>query len=309
MYSATRKFSAFGIATLIFLSVFTINGISQTTEELQYYAERIEFGEIDVKRSALFDLRNFETESAARIAIPALRDVSEIVRATATHTVVFLPEAEAISVLSPLLNEKAAFVRRETAYALGEVGGLGAASLLMKLLQTDKELEVKTASAVSLGKIADVSAIRQLNSILSIKPKSKRAFLRRAAARSIGQIARQIQNQTKIQTTPESFLPDKYKKVVRPKYRSLTKAFPLFSQSNTMLLSVMRNRKETNDTRREASFAIGEIGDQSSIEILKQNLRSRDYYLVEISKEALKKIYSGLNFSNSDSLSYSTSRK
>jgi len=291
------------------LSAFAAIAFSQTPEEIQYYADRIEFGEIDVKRSALFDLRNFETEAAARVAVPALRDISEVVRATATHSVVWLPQEEAIRALSPLLDEKSAFVRRETAYALGEVGSPKAAPRLIDLLQKDKDLEVRTASAVALGKIGDVSAISYLKAILDKKPKSKNAFLRRASARAIGQIAQKIQNQTKTLTTPESFLPEKYKKVVRPKYRKLVEAFPVFIETNQTLLKILRNRKETKDTRREASFAVGEIGNPSSIDPLKQNLRSKDYYLVEISEEALKKVYASLNYSNSDSISESTLNK
>lgn len=288
---------------LLLLSGLMTNAFSQTPEELQYYAERIEFGEIDVRRSALYELRNFESESASRVAIPALRDISEVVRATATHTVVFLPQDEAIKVLLPLLNEKAPFIRRETAYALGEVGSSKVSSTLLNLVQADKDPEVKTAAAVSLGKIGDVSAVPYLNSVLRKKPKSKIIFLRRAAARSIGQIAQHLQNQTKTSTTPESFLPDTYKNVVRPRYGKLVEAFPVFREANKTLLSLMQNRKEDNDVRREASFAIGEISDPSSIEQLKVNLRSNDYYLVEISEEALRKVYAGVNFANSDSVS------
>ncbi|NNE97960.1 MAG: HEAT repeat domain-containing protein [Pyrinomonadaceae bacterium] len=291
----------------ILLLVFFIQGLSQTAEELKYYAERIEFGEIDVRRSALFDLRNFESESASRVAIPALRDISEIVRATATHTVVFLPEEEAIRVLTPLLNERSAFIRRETAYALGEVGSAAAVKHLTNLMQKDTDREVRVAGAVALGRIGNVSAVQILNEVFKKKPKSKRSFLRRAAARSIGQIAQRLQNQSKTRTTPESFLPEKHKKIVRPRFRRLVEQFPVFRRSNEIMLKVMQSPKEAPDTRREASFAVGEIGDASSIEPLKRNLRSGDYYLAEISAEALRKVYASVNFANSDGVSESAS--
>lgn len=303
MFSAKTNliFHAFAF---IFVVCFSANiQFAQTQEQLKFYAERIEFGEIDVKRSALFDLRNFETEAASRIAIPALRDASEMVRATATHSVVFLPKDEAVGLLTPLLNEKAAFVRRETAYALGTVGSSNANPYLVNLLNTDKDREVRTASVVALGKIGDVSGVPDLNLVLAKKPKTKHAFLRRAAAKSIGQIAQKLQQQIKTETTPESFLPEKYKGVVKPKYRSLVQTFPVFRESNDLLLTVMRNRKEKDDVRREASFALGEIGDRSSIAQLRENLRSKDYYLVEISKEALLKVYASVNLANSDGVS------
>ena len=309
MFYSMKNLLILGFASLFLICFVEIKNLAQTPEEIRYYAERIEFGDVDVKRSALFELRNFESEAASRVALPALRDISESVRATATHTVVFLPKDEAIRVLSPLLNEKSAFVRRETAYAMGTVGSSTATAILLNHLQNDRDREVRAASAVSLGKIGDRSAVAALNSILRRKPKSKNAFLRRAAAKSIGQIAQRLQNQNKTLTTPESFLPEKHKKINRPKHRSLIEAFPVFRETNLTLLKVMRNGKEPNDVRREASFAVGEIGDELSIEPLKKNLNSEDYYLAEISAEALKKVYVSVNFRNSDSISKSKLQK
>ncbi len=287
------------------LILFTIplsSAYPQSPEQLKFHAERIAFGEIEVKRNSLYELRNFESESASRVAIPALKDISEIVRATATHSVVYLPKDEAAQILLPHLNEKSRYVRRETAYALGKVGSPSATQRLVTVLEKDKEREVRTASAVALGLIGDVSAVEGLVSVLARKPKSKNIFLRRAAAKSIGQIAQNIQNQIPTITTPESFLPDKYKKVIRPRYRRLVEAHPVFETANRRLIIVLQNIKESGDVRREAAFALGEIGDAESIEVLKSRLNDPDYYLAEISKEALRKVYVSVNYSNSDSL-------
>ncbi|MGI8670487.1 MAG: HEAT repeat domain-containing protein, partial [Aridibacter sp.] len=143
-----KKVSFFVFLIFVF---FVVNSFAQTPEQIKYFSERINFGTEDVKRNALFDLRNYRTETASRIAISALKDSLEIVRATATHSVVFLPKNEAVQVLLPLLNEKSEFIRRETAYALGEVESDLATPTLIDLFQKDKKLEFRTASAIAIG--------------------------------------------------------------------------------------------------------------------------------------------------------------
>ncbi len=282
--------SLFFLVLFLFFTCFAGKSLAQTEKQLQFYKERIQFGEIEVKRNALFDLRNFESEKASRVAIPALKDSSEIVRATATHTVVFLPPEEAVRVLAPLLKEKSKYVRRETAYAMGEIGNANAVPLLISLLKKDKKRSVKTASAVSLGKIGAVSGIAVLVEIIQKGRKKKNRFLRRASARSIGQIAQFIQTGAKQKTTPEDFLPNKYHPLKKAKYQQLSKMFPVFLQASSALIAMLDNPREHNDTKREAAYALGEIGERKAISILQQSASSPDYYLATISKQALRKI-------------------
>lgn len=295
-----KKIAVAAISWLVFFAV--VNDVfSQTPEQEKFYAERIEFGEIDVKRNALFDLRNFETAAASRIATPALKDVSSIVRATATHSVIYLPKNEAAAYLLPLLSDVSPFVRRETAYALGKVGSPNALALLTKTFSKEKDREVKSAIVTALGQIGDVSAIQTLSRILLKKRKSKDEFLRRMTARAVGNIARQIQRQKKPIVTPGSFLPENFKTLKRPKYRRLFESFPTFIETNAALVKILQNPKESDDVRREAAFALGEIGDRSSIEPIKSFTSAKEYYLAEICKESLRKVYQNVNFANSDS--------
>lgn len=306
VYSGSRsktKYIVRAVTASVVLLGFCFTLSAQTQEELKVYSERLQFGEVEVKRNTLRDLRNIETESASRTAIPALSDISEVVRATAAGSVIFLPQEEAAGVLIPLLDDRDVFVRREAAYALGKVGSNLAARKLTINLTSDKEMEVKTACAVALGEIGDVFAVPALTVILSKKPKDSTNFLRRGAAHSIGKIAQNLQQQNSTITTPESFLPDKYKVISKPKYPVLTEAFPVFAQANIVLSRAIQLKKVTNDVRREATFALGEIGDKSSIQILQQQLRSKDYYLVEITEEALRKVFAAVNHSKSDSSS------
>lgn len=282
------SFSRFSFCLFFVLfACFAGNSFAQNLENLE---TQIRTGSTEQKREALFQIRNVQTEEASQIAIPALRDVDEIVRATAAFSVIYLPKPEAAQVLLPNLQDKSEIVRRETAYALGKVGDSSAVNSLLQTLQKDKIFEVRTASAVALGEIGEISAIGELIKILQRKPKEDEEFLRRAAARSIGQIAQIVQTNDETVLTPENFLPDKYKDLKQPKYLYIEKQFPIFNQAANVLKSVLQNKNETDDTRREAAFSLGAIGDASAVSLLQTKLTDKDYYLAEIAEESLRKI-------------------
>jgi HEAT repeat protein len=245
---------------------------------------------VEDKRSVLYDLRNFESEAASRIAVPALLDLNEVVRATATRTVIYLPKNEAVKVLVPLLAEKSEFVRQETVYALGEIRNPDVADQLIVILQRDKKQSVRDAAAVSLGLLGDPAALQPLSNIISKKPKSSQQFLRRAAARSIGQIAESIQQKALTFETPESFLPTKYKQPGNLSHQDLVKENPALRPVIASLLKSLQNTKEFPDVKREVAFALGAFGNNSAVPILQANLNNEDYYLAEICREALLKI-------------------
>jgi len=274
----------------LFFAFFVCFAGNISAQNLKELNNRIQTGNVEQKREALFQIRNLETEEASRIAIPALRDKSEIVRATAAFSIIFLPKAEAAQILLPNLQDKSEFVRRETAYALGKAGDSSVVNSLLQILNKDKILEVRTASAIALGEIGDISAVDDLVKILEKKPIETNEFLRRVAARSIGQIAQIIQTDETKLLTPKNFLPEKYKDLKQPKYLYLEKEFPVFTQASNVLKTVLQNENETDDARREAAFALGAIGDETSISILQSKLNDKDAYLAEISREAILKI-------------------
>ncbi len=248
--------------------------------------ERIENGGDDEQRTALAEIRNLRSASASRLAVPALRDKDERVRATAAASVVFLPPVEASSALTPLLNDKAEFVRREAAYALGEVRSPAPVPDLIRLMRRDKISEVRSAAAISLGKIGDASALESLLTILRGKPSEDTEFIRRSAARSIGQIAQISETGDPTVLTPQNFLPEKFKELGS----ATTATPPTFSAEVEILTRVLRNDNESDDTRREAAFALGAVGNPTSLATLQPFTSSPDPYMAEISKEAILKI-------------------
>jgi HEAT repeat protein len=132
-----RGLQSFNLCCLFFafFVCFAANSSAQTLENL---AGQIRSGNSEQKRSALFELRNRQSAEASRIALPALRDADEIVRATAAFSVIFLPADEAFNALAPNLQDKAEIVRRETAYALGKIQNSSAINPLIQTFQKDK---------------------------------------------------------------------------------------------------------------------------------------------------------------------------
>lgn len=275
---------------LVCFVCFVGNSEAQDVESLR---SAIASNNIEIKRNALFQIKNLHNEAASRLAIPALSDRNEIVRATSANAVIFLPKAEAALVLTPLLNDKAEFVRGEAAFALGEVEDTSATSPLIRTFEKDKSRSVQAAAAAALGKIGDISAVGPLISIFHAKPNEDNEFLRRSAAHAIGLIAEAVQMHERTTTTPENFLPDKYKRGFSQSAGATDAAInqlPAFQTANGLLAKVLQNIKEADDTRREAAFALGAIGNASSVPLLRSNLHSPDYYLAEICKEALLKL-------------------
>ena len=255
-----------GQILLCIICAFAGNVFAQPN--LEALAVKIRDGKTEEKRDALLQIRNLESPEASRIALPALRDPSEIVRATAAFSVIFLPKDEAAQALSPLLQDKFELVRREAAYALGKVRNPSAVRPLVEILQKDKIAEVRNAAAIALGEIGDAGAVDALTRILQQPSSDKDEFLQRSAARSIGQIA----------------------EIKKSKDSNLTEAFPAFRAAVTALIPILQNAKAPADVKREAAFALGAIGDRSAIPVLEANLNNKDYYLAAACKEALKKI-------------------
>ncbi len=267
---------------------FAVDVFPQT--EPDFLAQKVTRGSDEQKRDALLEIKTRQTEATSRLAVSALKDSSEIVRATAAAAIIFLPKDEAAQNLVPLLADKKPLVRREAAYALGKVGNPSTVNSLLQVLQKDKVAEVRNAAIAALGEIGDAAAISELVKILQRNPNSKEEFARRSAARSIGQIAQIIQTGETQVLTPENFLPVEYKLIEKPKYPKLNESFPAFRFATGVLIQTLRNSRELPDARREAAFALGAIGDESAIAVLQAAQNFEDYYLAEICREAVRRI-------------------
>ena len=229
--------------------------------EIERQRQRLSSDSIEERRDALMRLGSLKRADASRAAVSALNDPSPVVRVTAAHAILSLPPSEAVTLLTPLLQDKLEFVRQEAAYALGETGSRAAVEVLANLLLGDKDSGVRGAAAVALGQIGDESAVPALTQALGgwpqiqKKKKSKaetNEFVLRAAVRSLGQI------------------------------RSRTAV--------AVLIAALQNETYPSDIRREAAIALGVIGDSAAVPALRAAFSSDDPYLSEAARDALRRL-------------------
>lgn len=237
----------------------TDDRLTPMQREIERQRRRLSSEAVEERRDALMRLGNLKRPEASRAAAAALNDIDPMVRVTAAHAVVHLPQPEAAALLIPLLQDKLEFVRREVAYALGETRSRSALGPLTALLSRDKEAGVRGAAAVALGRIGDESAVGALSQVLlgSAQPQKKSKareddFVMRAAARSLGQLRSRA--------------------------------------GVSVLIATLTNELNDGDVRREAATALGLIGDKSAEAALRSAFSSSDPYLSEAAREALRKL-------------------
>jgi hypothetical protein len=242
------------------------NRLTPIQREIERQRQRLSSAEIEDRRDALMRLGNLKRRDASRVAVAGLNDPAPMVRVTAAHAILFLPSQEVVTLLVPLLQDKLEFVRRETAYALGQTRNHSAVEPLANLLLGDKDVGVRAAAAVALGVIGDESAVGALTQVLEAPApdqKKKKAkpreneFVLRSAARSLGQIRSRA--------------------------------------GVDVLIAALGNEANGNDVRREAATSLGLIGDSSAVPALRTAFASSDPYLSEAAREALRRLRVSVN--------------
>ncbi len=240
--------------------------LTAVQREIQRQRQRLSSSEVEERRDALMRLGSLKRLDASRAAAVGLNDPAPMVRVTAAHAILSLPPQEAVALLTPLLQDKLEFVRRETAYALGETRSRSAVEPLANVLLSDKEAGVRGAAAVALGQIGDEAAVPALVQTLggpTPQPKKKKSktreneFILRAAARSLGQI----------------------------RSRAALK----------ILIAALGNQEYPSDVRREAAIALGLIGDPAAVPSLRAAFSSNDPYLSAAAREALRRLRVSVN--------------
>lgn len=245
-----------------FTAVATTQSQSAPQTEIDKQRQRLSSGDVEERRDALLKLGAMNRSAASREAMAGLSDVSPMIRAVAAKAILSLPASESVGALTPLLNDKDEFVRREAAYALGLTKSKSATQALTGLLLNDKEDGVRSAAAVALGDIGDEAAVVSLATVLApelvtqgtkrkIKAE-KNVFVLRAAAKSLGQI----------------------------KSRAAVPA----------LVAALGNDRHVDDVRREAALALGMIKDPAALPALRSAQNSSDPYLASAASESVKKI-------------------
>jgi len=117
-----------------------------------------------VRKAAAYALGRFHSNEGTAALTAALKDKDKEVRGAAAVSLGEYQDAQAISPLERALEDKSEFVRAQSARALGANGRAAAGSvpLLIKLLTSDKDQEVKRQAATALGRIGDRAALPAL---------------------------------------------------------------------------------------------------------------------------------------------------
>ncbi|REJ78092.1 MAG: hypothetical protein DWQ47_17250 [Acidobacteria bacterium] len=273
-------------ALLVLATLFAVPCFSQTPNETADLERAISSGSVEEKRDALYRIRVLGTEESARLAVRALRDPEPIVRATAAGSLANLPSSEAVPVLVQLLKDKDEFVRKEAAIALGQTYDASAEMALLETLENGDEEAVRAAAAEALGKTGTGASLPTLTRTLSQKPKDRNQTTKRSAARSVGMIAGRLRKSAVFTSNPENFLPSKFKSTERSLV-DLTNTDRGFQAISTILRQIIANEREHTDTKREAAFALGMIGDADALDSLRNCSSDVDPYLAESCKEAI----------------------
>lgn len=241
-------------------------GLTSVKREIERQRQRLTSSEVEDRRDALMRLGNLKRRDASRAAVAGLNDPAPGVRVAAAHAILSLSPQEAVPLLTPLLQDKIEFVRRETAYALGKTRNRAAVEPLANVLISDKEAGVRGAAAVALGQIGDETAVPALVQTLggpTPQPKKKKSktreneFVLRAATRSLGQIRSRA--------------------------------------ALNILIAVLGNEEYPSDVRREAAIALGMIGDTAAVPSLRAAFSSDDPYLSAAAREALRRLRVSVN--------------
>src|ERR1051325_11278082 len=179
------------VISAINIAAFAQPKESQTPlqRQIEVQKNRLASADAEERRDALMKLNLMRRPEASRAAAAALNDPEPSVRGAAAHALTSAPSADAANVLIPLLQDKLEFVRREIAYALGDTGSREAIVPLTNLLATDKEMSVRAAAALALGRIKDESAVIALAKAIDERAPRKKVgeyeFVKRAAGESL----------------------------------------------------------------------------------------------------------------------------
>jgi HEAT repeat protein len=113
----------------------------------------------DVRARAVDALRAYRCDNIYDILAEALQDVDAIVRKSAADVMGLLAEPKAVAPLAVALIDKNVKVRHKAALALGDIGGVQAAGILLEAKMTEKNKYVLRGINEALGIIKDLCVV------------------------------------------------------------------------------------------------------------------------------------------------------
>lgn len=235
--------------------------------------EAVKTGKPTQKVGAANALGELATARAIPAMIGALSAKEQEVRLTCRDSLVTLG-SDAVEPLIGALTNKSPFTRRHAAEALGELGDARAAEPLLALVD-DEHRQVQLAAMYAVGKVKDPIATEPLMVQLSAEDRE----FREAAAVSLGQIA---------DPRAVPLLIDSLDDEVEAVRLQAAAALGRIQPGDRAVLANIEAVANANDegSRRAAVFALGQIGNPSSVPVLDTRLDPVAESSVKVRREA-----------------------
>lgn len=252
LVNSTIKFIEVYMMFLIFtLSLLTI-GCSDEVDEL---IQKLKDEDSDVRIDAAQKLGEIGDKRAIEPLIACLKDEDFSVQSSAARSLGYIGDNRAVEPLINCLKYENSFVRDDVAFALGEIGDNRAFEPLLACLKDEKCFQENVADA--LAKIGDSLAIEPLITCLK-------------------------DNNRYVNYSYDNLYPD-------DDQWSIAKALCKIGKPAILSLSTCLTNENYN-VRRNATYALGEIGDQRVVDLLINQLKDEDWVVRYYVAEALGKI-------------------
>ncbi|MEK6410547.1 MAG: HEAT repeat domain-containing protein [Acidobacteriota bacterium] len=220
--------------------------------------------------------REMDPENARWFA--QLNSSDEEERREAVMRLSHLKTSAATSALLSALNDRSSRVRAAAAACLAERGEASTVPLLAACLAKDKDAFVRKTAAYALGKFQGTGRTAALIAAL----KDKDAEVRGAAAVSLGDHA-----DTAAVTSLTTALSDRSAFVRARAARALGVNGSAATPAVPALIRLLTS-DDDNEVKRQASTALGSIGDRSALPALERARHDKDPHLVQAAIDAIR---------------------
>ena len=289
--------------------IIEVFGAIGSREQLPAVAEAMSDPEMNVRLAAVNALQGLRERGGTELVMVKLGDGDAHVRAAAVRIIGNMGDKSLSPRLLPLLRDDSSYVRSAAAEALGRLGDRAAVKPLMELLAglpiEKKNLEnndvvvgmtnqfflglyhmggpVRKINAVQL--LGQMRATEAVDAIVTNGLQAEDSLLRAVSAYSLGQIR-----------DPRAVGP--LQKTVKPYYDTLAALPPDWDAGNNLIDPGIKLASDNDRLRREnearvrasVAWALGQIADLSSLEILQRAANDQNSLVRDSAQEAIQKI-------------------
>ncbi len=233
---------------------------------------------VKVRQMSLTALGLLKDAQALKPIAKGISDPNQAIRLAALKALGNLCDENAVDAIAAALKDEDAKVRQQAAFSLGEIASKKATDALIAALK-DKIPNVRKKVVWALGKIKDVRAVDHLIDRLH----DENTEVKKRASLALGEIGDII--------AVESVIEAMYDGEIR---KEATQALALFGKPAVETLVEALKHRRRRWVVQVSSVALGEIGDERSVEQLVVNLNDKSWEIRSWAAEALGNVGSKL---------------